>query len=195
MNGIWGQISVGIFADPPNGPKGLLIDGSTYQLKVQAISAFSLMIWSGTTSFLIIWGVNKISPVRLSEEEELKGADFEYTQPLEGIRDIQASLPISKKNANMMRVFDDTPPAYEGLTHRKPFGVLAHREPFDSYFEHRPSISDIANIINRHRASIAGPYITHRASICGPCVCHRGSIGGVSTKDQDNNSLEDNEKF
>lgn len=128
VNGIWGQISVGIFADPVSGPKGLLIDGSTYQLKVQAISAISLVIWTGITSFLIIWGVNKISPIRFDEEEEMKGADHvEYTQGVNGDRELQALLPSQKKHVRIMTpmatVIDDPMVTldYDGLGHRKPF--------------------------------------------------------------------------
>lgn len=76
VNGIWGQISVGLFADPVDGLKGLFIDGSTYQLIVQTISALSLMIWSAFATLILIWVVDLIIPVRMTPEDELKGGDL-----------------------------------------------------------------------------------------------------------------------
>lgn len=67
---------MGLFADPVSGMKGLFIDGSTYLLEVQAVSAFSLTVWSVISTLIIIWVVNKILPIRMSEEEEIKGADL-----------------------------------------------------------------------------------------------------------------------
>lgn len=66
---------MGLFADPVSGMKGLFIDGSTYLLEVQAVSAFSLTVWSAISTLIVIWVVNKILPIRMSEEEEIKGAD------------------------------------------------------------------------------------------------------------------------
>lgn len=76
VGGIWGELSVGLFADPITGMKGLFIDGSTYLLEVQAVSAFSLTVWSAISTLIVIWVVNKILPIRMSEEEEIKGADL-----------------------------------------------------------------------------------------------------------------------
>lgn len=136
VNGIWGQISVGMFADPVSGPKGFFINGSTYQLKVQTISAISLVIWSGITTFLVIWSVNKISPIRLDEEEEMKGADHvEYTQMVIGERDPPlTSLPTHKKHvrAGKTNDFDDPTSHYDGLGHRKPFKNLDDILGYDS---------------------------------------------------------------
>lgn len=76
VNGIWGQISVGLFADPIVGLKGLFIDGSTYQLVVQVISAVSLMMWAAFATIVIIWTVDHIIPIRMDPEDELKGGDI-----------------------------------------------------------------------------------------------------------------------
>lgn len=75
MNGIWGQLAVGFFADPPSGPKGLFLGGGPFQLTVQAISSFCLTVWSFTVTVLILWVVNKIIPIRLDPEDEEKGCD------------------------------------------------------------------------------------------------------------------------
>jgi hypothetical protein len=74
--GIWGQLSVGLFADPPTGPKGLLLGGGPNQLIVQAISCVSLTIWAAISTLLILWFVNSIIPIRLSPEDEKKGCDL-----------------------------------------------------------------------------------------------------------------------
>lgn len=76
VNGIWGQISVGLFADPIVGPKGLFIGGNPFQLVVQAISAVSLTIWAGSVTLMILWIVDHIIPIRLSPEDEILGCDL-----------------------------------------------------------------------------------------------------------------------
>ena len=43
---------------------------------VQSISAISLMIWAGISTLFLIWFVDKILPIRLSPEDELKGCDI-----------------------------------------------------------------------------------------------------------------------
>lgn len=73
---MWGQISVGLFADPLTGPKGVFIGGHWYQLVVQVISAISLTIWTASVTLVIIWFVDKMTPIRLSAENEITGADL-----------------------------------------------------------------------------------------------------------------------
>lgn len=76
VNGIWGQLSVGLFADPQEGLKGLFLGGGFYQLAVQSISAVSLMIWGASATLVIIWTVDQILPIRLSPEDEIRGCDI-----------------------------------------------------------------------------------------------------------------------
>lgn len=76
MNGIWGQISVGLFADPPTGTKGLFLGGGVYQLAVQAISSVSLTIWAACATLTILWIVDHLMPIRLRPEDEQKGCDL-----------------------------------------------------------------------------------------------------------------------
>jgi len=62
VNGIWGTIATGIWGDGVN-----LID----QIKgivVVAIFAFSL-------SYILLWAINKITPLRADEEAEIEGLD------------------------------------------------------------------------------------------------------------------------
>lgn len=74
--GIWGQIAVGLFADPPTGPKGIFLGGGPNQLIVQAISSIALTVWAALSTLLILCLVNGIIPMRLSPEDEKKGCDL-----------------------------------------------------------------------------------------------------------------------
>jgi Ammonium Transporter Family len=76
VGGIWGQLSVGLFADPPTGPKGIFLGGGPNQLIVQAIAAVSIAVWSAVAHLLIFLLVDNIIPIRLSEEDEIKGCDL-----------------------------------------------------------------------------------------------------------------------
>lgn len=76
VNGIWGELSIGFFADPNGGLKGLFIDGSTYQLVIQIISSMSLMVWSATATLFVLMAINCVIPIRMSAEDELKGGDL-----------------------------------------------------------------------------------------------------------------------
>ena len=76
VSGVWGQLSVGFFADPITGPKGIFLGGGPNQLIVQAISCVSLIIWSGSAMLLVFWFVNSITRVKLTPEEEEKGCDL-----------------------------------------------------------------------------------------------------------------------
>jgi Ammonium Transporter Family len=76
VGGIWGQLSVGFFADPPTGPKGIFLGGGPNQLIVQAMAAVSITVWAAVATLLILWIVNNIIPIRLSPEDEIKGCDL-----------------------------------------------------------------------------------------------------------------------
>ncbi|KZC05832.1 PREDICTED: putative ammonium transporter 3 [Dufourea novaeangliae] len=81
-SGIWGIIAIGLFADNPyplnttNGRKGLLKGGGWYLLGVQCLTALCLGFWSFSTSIALLWGVNKLIPIRMSVHDELLGADL-----------------------------------------------------------------------------------------------------------------------
>jgi len=63
LNGIWGTVAVAIFTDVSmwDQAKGVLVVG----------------LFAFTSSFIIIYIVNKISPFRASDEEQLEGLDIE----------------------------------------------------------------------------------------------------------------------
>lgn len=76
VSGIWGQLSVGFFADPPTGPKGLFLGGGPNQLIVQTISCISITLWAAAAMLILLWFVDNIIKIRLSPEDELLGCDL-----------------------------------------------------------------------------------------------------------------------
>lgn len=82
VSGIWGVIAVGLFADNPvplgttNGRMGLFKGGGWYLLGVQSLSAFALTAWGLGTTYLLLWCIDKIIPIRMDANEELLGADL-----------------------------------------------------------------------------------------------------------------------
>ncbi len=84
FNGLWGIISVGIFADGTYGiysikppfVKGLLYGGGFGQLLAQLIGAVALFAWAFTTAFILFKVMDAIMGIRVSPEEELHGLDI-----------------------------------------------------------------------------------------------------------------------
>lgn len=82
VSGIWGVVAVGLFADNPipldttNGRSGLFKGGGWYLLGVQSLSAACLTLWGVGTTYLLLWVIDKIIPIRMDPNEELLGADL-----------------------------------------------------------------------------------------------------------------------
>lgn len=82
INVITGVIAVGLFADNPvpldttNGRSGLFKGGGWYLLGIQSLSALCLTCWGVGSTFLLLWVINKIVPIRMDPNEELLGADL-----------------------------------------------------------------------------------------------------------------------
>lgn len=80
--GIWGVIAVGLFADNPvplattNGRQGLFKGGDWYLLGVQCLAALIQTVWGLVATYLLLWLINKVVPVRMDANEELLGADL-----------------------------------------------------------------------------------------------------------------------
>jgi Amt family ammonium transporter len=81
LNGVWGLISLGLFAD---GTYGTRMDGSPIvglfyggnQLVPQLIGALTVMAWAFVLGFLMFKVLDKIMGIRVSAEEEIKGLDI-----------------------------------------------------------------------------------------------------------------------
>ena len=82
--GIWGLISVGLFADATYGNyattepfvRGLFYGGGTGQLIAQLIGAATAAIWAFGLGFILFKTMDVIFGIRVSPEEELKGLDI-----------------------------------------------------------------------------------------------------------------------
>jgi Amt family ammonium transporter len=77
VSGIWGSLATGLFASVavnPNGPNGLFF-GNPMQFVSQAAAVGVVIVFVFVGSFVLLKAINKISPLRVSPEEEEKGLD------------------------------------------------------------------------------------------------------------------------
>ena len=66
VNGIWGTLAVGIFAANP--AEGITLMGQLKGIIIVAIFAF-------VSSYIVLFIINKITPLRIENDEELEGLD------------------------------------------------------------------------------------------------------------------------
>ncbi|GBO06578.1 hypothetical protein AVEN_15765-1, partial [Araneus ventricosus] len=82
VGGILGMTAVGLFveADPllnmTGGLNGLFKGGGFYFLFVQLFACVCTASWSMSTTYILLKTINYIIPIRLSEAQELLGADY-----------------------------------------------------------------------------------------------------------------------
>lgn len=77
VSGIWGAIATGLFASSainPSGPNGLFF-GNPIQLVTQVAAVIIVGAFAFLGSFVLLKVVNKLSPLRVSPEEEERGLD------------------------------------------------------------------------------------------------------------------------
>jgi Amt family ammonium transporter len=77
VGGMLGSVLLAVFALPALGGIGLA-DGMTMpkQLAVQVIAVALTAVWSGGATFLIVKGIQAVSGVRVTQEEEYDGLDL-----------------------------------------------------------------------------------------------------------------------
>ncbi len=78
VGGIWGSISVGLFAQTvwnPAGKDGLFVSGDASLLGAQIIGTVAAMIYAFTITYIILWAINKITPVKVDLHQEEAGLD------------------------------------------------------------------------------------------------------------------------
>ncbi|MCV6608257.1 MAG: ammonium transporter [Campylobacterales bacterium] len=67
VNGIWGTLAVGIFASNPS--EGITLLGQIKGIVIVGLFAF-------VTSYIVLFVINKITPLRVNEEDEYEGLDI-----------------------------------------------------------------------------------------------------------------------
>lgn len=50
--------------------------GGCYLLGVQALAVVCIVFWGVSSTFLLLWLVNRITPIRMDPKDELLGADY-----------------------------------------------------------------------------------------------------------------------
>ena len=77
VSGIWGSIAAGLFASAavnPSGPNGLFFGNPTqFVSQIEAVVVVGAFAFVG--SFVLLKIINKVSPLRVSPEEEERGCD------------------------------------------------------------------------------------------------------------------------
>jgi Amt family ammonium transporter len=78
MNGIWGTISIGLFADPAllESGSGLFYGGGLRQLGIQAMGALVCSLFVVASMAVVFLAIKKTVGLRVSREEELRGLDI-----------------------------------------------------------------------------------------------------------------------
>ncbi|GBE55876.1 MAG TPA: ammonium transporter [Euryarchaeota archaeon] len=87
VNGFWGTIAVGLFADGTYGNYavpgvgnpaivGLFHGGGTGQLIVQFIGAGAALLWALAAGFIMFKGIDMLFGLRVSHDEEIEGLDI-----------------------------------------------------------------------------------------------------------------------
>jgi len=82
MAGIWGTLATGLFAAPSlaatlaTGRGGLLYTGDPHQLGVQALGLVSVGAFTFTTSFAVLWAMDRLWGIRVEERSEVDGLDM-----------------------------------------------------------------------------------------------------------------------
>jgi len=77
INGIWGLLSLGIFADGTyHGVVGLLYGGGFTQLIFQAVAASVAFLWAFGMGYLIFKVMDIVHGIRVPPEEEISGLDL-----------------------------------------------------------------------------------------------------------------------
>ncbi|KAK8761838.1 hypothetical protein V5799_026891 [Amblyomma americanum] len=82
LSSVWGMLAVGLFVERDSllrlsrGGAGVFRGGGFYLLGVQALAVLTISAWSCLSTYIILWGINRVVPIRMSLEEEQIGADF-----------------------------------------------------------------------------------------------------------------------
>ena len=77
VNGVWGTIAVGLFANPnaPAGLNGLFYTGSWTQLGIQLLGFVSVAAYAAVIMIIVYALIKKFNGLRVSAEDEITGLD------------------------------------------------------------------------------------------------------------------------
>lgn len=78
IGGIWGALATGLFATKAVNPAGAdgLFYGNPIQFMIQIKAVLVTIVYAFVGTMILLWIVNKISPLRASEREETIGLDL-----------------------------------------------------------------------------------------------------------------------
>jgi Amt family ammonium transporter len=82
MAGVWGTLATGLFAVPSlantlaTGRGGLLYTGDPHQLGVQALGLLAVGAFTFSTSFAVLWAMDRLWGIRVEERTEVDGLDL-----------------------------------------------------------------------------------------------------------------------
>lgn len=70
-------------------------------LGIQALAVVCIMCWAVSVTFLLLWLVNKVTPLRMNPEDEILGADYSEHNILPPLlpRAVEAYSPSNDRNA------------------------------------------------------------------------------------------------
>ena len=94
MNGLWGLLAVGIFADGTYLEVSGLIDGNSDQIVSQLISMVVVVAWTAVTSAAIFAAIKLTMGLRVPPEDERDGVDYaEHTQIAYPMDEVEMARP------------------------------------------------------------------------------------------------------
>jgi Amt family ammonium transporter len=82
LAGVWGTLACGLFAAPElvkitaTGTEGLVYSGSFHQLGIQLLGLAAVGAFTFSTSFAVLWTMNRIWGIRVEDEVEEGGLDL-----------------------------------------------------------------------------------------------------------------------
>ena len=115
MNGIWGTIAVGLFANPAvpgyaledaagNRLAGLFYGGGVKLLGLQLLGFVSVAAWTAVTITVVFFVIKAVAGLRVSEEEEIVGLDAKE----HGLASAYAGFSIIDVSGGVMDVNENT---------------------------------------------------------------------------------------
>lgn len=96
VNGIWGGLSVGLFATqsaPNSSVNGLFYGGGFHQLGVQVLGIAGIIVWTAVTVTILFKVIQATNGLRASSEEEIQGLDISEHGIASSYADFMITVP------------------------------------------------------------------------------------------------------